>query len=302
MHERVTGLSANARGALWILLSVLGATVMTIGVREAAQDLHSIMLAFLRSVLAAFAVLPLFWRSPDIMHLRTYTAWKIHLARGVAMCVALNGGFYSIWQLPLATATVLFFLAPVFATLLAGPVLGERVGPRRWGAVLAGFVGAVIILRPGMGTIDWAMLAGVFSAMAFALALLLGRLASNADGPDSVFVSSSLITPFGTLPPALFFWDLPATLAVWVLVGVVVAASALRTYADVRAYAIGDAGFLAPFSYLRLLTIGIAGYVLFGEVIDWPTALGGSVIIASTLFIAFRESQLKKVTKGDRSP
>lgn len=299
-------MSANAQGAVWILLSVVGATAMTLGVRQVAQDIHTVMLAFIRSALALLPVLPLLHRvrwngstapAPRRSAIR-FTAWQLHLFRGVALVGALNGGFYAIWQLPLATATILFFLAPVFATAFAGPILGETVGIRRWGAVLTGFTGAIIILRPGLQPIDAGMLAAVASAMCYAAVLIAGRLATNRDGTEAVFVSSSVIAAVGTLPPATLYWDLPTGAVTWLLIMVIVAASSLRSYADIRAYAVGDASFLAPFTYLRLLTVGIAGYVLFGETVDGVTALGGCVIIASTLYIAVREAQLNRRLGG----
>lgn len=303
---RPAPLSANGQGALWVLLSVAGATVMTIGVRQAAQEIHTVMLAFVRSVLALLPVLPLLARvrfdvqpaaAPARKVIR-FTAWKLHLFRGLALVGALNGGFYAIWQLPIATASILFFLAPVFATALAGPILGETVGIRRWLAVLTGFGGAIIILRPGLQPIDDGMLAAVGSALCYSAVLVAGRLATDRDGTDAVFVSSSVIAAVMTLPPALFFWAMPTAAATWLLIAIIVAASSLRSYSDIRAYAVGDASFLAPFNYLRLVTVGIAGYLLFGETIDTVTALGGAVIIGSTLYIALREARLNRRLGG----
>ncbi|MEM7500023.1 MAG: DMT family transporter [Pseudomonadota bacterium] len=292
-------LSAETVAILWILVSVAGATGMTIGVRQVTADIHSVMLAFLRSAFGVLGILPL------LLGLGKgggapfrFTAWKLHLLRGIVMVGALNFGFYAIGQLPLATSTVLFFMAPVFATLFAMALVGERVGPRRWGAMAAGFLGAVIILRPDAGVIEPAMLLALASAMCFAAALVLGRLASDRDGANAVFVSSSVVVGVATLPPALFFWDMPERAVTWVLIAMIVLASSLRTFADIKAYATGDAGFLAPFTYLRLVTVGIAGFVLFGEVPDAATLLGGAAIIASTLYIALREAQLRRPSHG----
>jgi drug/metabolite transporter (DMT)-like permease len=293
---------AETAAILWILLSVAGATAMTLGVREVTLEIHSVMLAFLRSAFGMIGILPvlLAHERPKSRRLR-FTAWKLHLARGLAMVGALNFGFYAISEIPLATATVLFFMAPVFATLFAMALLAERVGPRRWGAMLAGLLGAVVILRPDTGAVEPAMLLALASSMCFAAVLALGRLASDRDGADAVFVSSSVVVGLGTLPPALLFWEVPADPATWLLIGVIVLGSSLRTYADVRAYAVGDAGFLAPFTYLRLVSVGIAAWLLFGEVPDVATLLGGAVIIAATLYIALREAQLRRPTESGRA-
>ncbi|MEM6489858.1 MAG: DMT family transporter, partial [Pseudomonadota bacterium] len=139
---------------------------------------------------------------------------------------------------------------------------------------------------------------GVASAMCFGGVLVIGRAATDRDGPDAVFFSSSLIVAVATLPPALFFWEIPVAAAFWGLLALVVAGSAMRSYADIRAYAIGDAGFLAPFNYLRLITVGVAGYVMFDETIDGATGVGGAIIIAATLYIAIRESQLRREARA----
>lgn len=289
-----TKTSDNAQAMLWILVSVVAATGMTLCIRFLTPDLHTAMLAFLRSALGLVALVPFLVRARVSGVPLKFQAWKLHVARGICMSFALNSGFYAIWKLPLATATILFFAAPIFVTILAGPILSERVGPRRWAAVIAGFIGAVIILRPGLEGIDVTALIAVLSAGGFAAALVLGKIIAPIDGTASTFVSSTSLTAIFTLPPALFVWDIPHDPVAWTILIVLVVSSSLRTYADIRAYAQGEAGYLAPFSYLRLLTVGLAGYLMFGEVIDLPTMIGGAIIIGSTLYIALREAQLAR--------
>lgn len=301
-------LSPNAEGALWMLGSVAGATAMTVAVRILTPDLHTAMLAFLRSALALALVLPFLWRSHRSMRRGSargrlsFKAWPAHLLRGGLIAFALNAGFYAIWQLPMATATILFFMAPIYATILAQLVLGERVGPRRWSAIAMGFLGALVILRPGLEPLSLGMLAALASSLAFAGSLVVGRIASRRDSPDSVFVSSSVLVAVLTLAPAIPYWEIPTALWMWAAIALLVAGSSLRTYADIRAVDAGDLGFVAPFSYLRLLTVGLAGYVWFGETIGWATVAGGAVIIGSTLYISIREARLKARTPRAAAP
>lgn len=292
--RRAEPLSDNMRGALWLLASVAGATVMTATIRLLTPDLHTMMLAFLRSAFAAVLVVPLLWRPERRATTLRFSLWRLHLFRGLLIGIALNTGFYAIWHLPLATATILFFMAPVFATGFAMMFLGEAVGLRRWSAIAAGFAGALVILRPGVAETDPAMVIALISSLAFAASLIIGRRISEVDGTNAVFVSSSLLPVIMTLPPALFVWDLPASTLAWALIGVLVLSSGLRTYADIRAYAAGDAGFIAPFSYLRLLTIGGLGYFAFGEQIDGWTLAGGAIIVGATLYISLREASLNR--------
>ncbi len=286
----------NLSGAGWIVLSCAGATVMTVAIRYLSVDLDSRMIAYLRSALGLWILLPWLidgsWRA-----LRFSRPW-LHALRGALMAGALNFGFYAISAMEMATVTILFFLAPIFATALAGPMLGETVGLRRWAAVGAGFLGALIILRPGVVGLDWAALAAVASAACFSVSLLLSKTLGSADGARSVLISSTAVAVVLTLPIAAPVWALPSTAEIWFWVGVLVLSSSLRMYADIRGYAIGEAGFLAPFSYLRLLFVGVAGWLLFAEAPDAFTIAGGAVIAGATLYIAHREARLNKRIAG----
>ncbi|GMG82473.1 DMT family transporter [Paralimibaculum aggregatum] len=297
-------LSPNAQGALWLLASVAGATAMTVAVRLLSPELHTSMLAFLRSAFAAVLVLPFLVRArlSGGAPIR-FSRWPLHLLRGLLIGVALNSGFYAIAHLELATSTILFFLAPAFATAFAALFMGEPVGLRRWGAIAAGLLGAVVILRPGIAAFDPVMAIAILSALAFAAALIIGRQIGSVDGSDAVFVSSSIVVVAATLPPALFVWGLPQGGLAWAILAVLVLGSAVRTYSDIRAYAVGDAGFIAPFTYLRLITVGLAGWLLFGETIDGWTAAGGAIIIGATLYISLRETRLRRrVARGAAAP
>lgn len=289
--------NANIRGGLWMLLSVLGATGMTVLVRELSPEMHTRMIAFLRSAVALAFVLPLLMRRNPREQLRMRRPW-LHVLRGTMLALALNTGFYAIWKLPIATATILFFLAPVFSTMLAPAMVGERVGPRRWAAVAVGFLGAVIVLRPGLAPLDGASLSAIISSMLVAVALLLGKTMSRDDGSNAVFFSSSVIVAVVTLPIALPVWHVPGNLWVWVALIGLSAASSLRGYADIRAFAVAEAAFVGPISYLRLPVIALAGWWLYAEALDGPTLIGGGVIAGSTLYILLRERMVAGAAAG----
>ncbi len=286
-------LSPNIRGALWMLVSVAGATGMTVMVRLLSEDLASPMIAFLRSIGGLVFLAPLWLGKAPPSPRRLKAPW-LHLLRGAATAVAINLGFYAVSVLPLATATILFFLAPVFSTMLAPLLIGERVGPRRWAAVAVGFLGALVVLRPGVGETEPAMLAAVGSSLLFAVGLLVGKRASAADGSGAVFASTQVMAAALTLPPALLVWDLPATAPLWLAVAALTATSSLRSYADIRAFAAGEASFVAPISYLRLPSVGLAGWLLYRETLDLWALLGGAIIVGSTLYIMIRERQVSR--------
>lgn len=297
MRSLLTETSDNLRGALWMMVSVLGATGMTVLVRELSPEMHTRMIAFLRSVVGMAFVVPMLVRRNAAAQLRMKRPW-LHVLRGALLALALNFGFYAIWQLPVATATILFFLAPVFSTLLAPVMVGERVGPRRWSAVGVGFLGALIVLRPGLEGFSIASLAAVGSSLMFGIGLLLGKRISQDDGSDAVFFSSAVIVALLTLPIALPVWSWPTSLWIWVALIGLSAASSLRGYADIRAFAIAEASFVGPISYLRLPAVALAGWWLYQETLDWPTLLGGGIIAGSTLYIMLRERALKGAARA----
>jgi drug/metabolite transporter (DMT)-like permease len=282
----------NALGVGWMLFSVVTASAMTVAARELSTEMDSRMVVLLRAGLTLIAVLPLL-ALPSIRRGLRLSRPRLHLQRGLLIGVSTHLGFHAIATLPLATATVLFFTAPIFATVLAGPINGERVGPRRWAAVGAGFLGALIILRPGVGSFEPAMWGALLSSLMFATALSLSRGLAEADGPVSAYLSSVVLTVLVSAPLAAPVWTLPSDGFAWTVVAVLVLTSAARGLGDLQAYRYGEASVVGVVAYLRLVLIGAAGWWLFAETPDAPTLLGGAVIVGATLYIAHRARRLK---------
>lgn len=291
----------NLRGMAWMLVSVAGATTMTVLVRALTPELHSSMIAFLRSAMGLVFVAPLLLRPQGAVTLRLSRP-GLHLLRGALVAVSLNFGFYAIWQLPLATATILFFLAPIFSTMLAPFMIGERVGVWRWSAIGVAFLGSMVVLRPGGAPLDLAVAAAVLSSLLFAVSLLLGKTASAADGSAAVFASTAILSAVLTLPMALFVWAAPTGGLVWLTLVALTCAGSLRSYADIRAFACGEASVVGPISYLRLPSVALVGWLLFGEVTDVWTWAGGALIVAAALVIALRERSPRAARAAPPSP
>ncbi len=290
----------NFTAILWILFSVVTSSAMTIGVRDISTQLGSSMIVFLRaSVSTALIVVALILFAKLRRQLRFSKPW-LHLVRGTLIAFSTQLGFYSISNLPLSTVTVLFFLAPIWATLLAIPIHGEKVGPRRIAAIAVGFIGAVIILRPGFGVLHPAMLTAIGSSVLFALALNMSRGLARADGAISTYFSSVVITAIVMLPFALPVFELPHAPRAWIAGAVIVVAGAARGYADIEAYRLGEAGILAPITYLRLVFIAGAAYFMYSEIPDIPTIIGAAIIISATLYIARRETKLRRQKQNSK--
>ncbi len=286
----------NLRAIWWILLSVLGSSAMAIAVRDMSSQIDSRMIVFLRSAISSGAILLALVMFARLRARLSFSQPMRHIIRGTLIAASTHFGFYAIANLPMATVTVLFFLAPIWATLLAMLIHKERVGPRRILAISVGFIGALVILRPGFGSFEPTMLAALASSLLFALALTMSRGLAQKDGAMSAYFSSVLITAIMSLPFAWPVMAMPSDLRGTIALSVVVIAGALRGYADIEAYRHGEAGLLAPITYLRLVLIASAAYVLYGEIPDAATISGAIIITASTVYIGLREARLKRLS------
>ncbi len=214
--------------------------------------------------------------------------WPWHLLRTALATGAMFGFFYGLAKMPLVNALTLAFTAPLILTALSGPVLGEKVGMYRWLAVVAGFIGVLIVLRPGTGMVTPAALAVLGAAVCYAgLALTARKLAATESslalsvyvisGP--LIVSAFFVADDYRAPP-------PADWALFALAGL---CSAAAWVGIVGGYRRASPALLAPFEYLALIGGALAGYLIWNEVPDRWVVVGGLLIIASGLTVVYRE-------------
>ena len=286
----------NLRGMVWAMISVLGASGMAISMRAATDVLSSNTTVLYRALmmLALTAIGLALFKS-----LRTglqFTYPKRHILRGVLFAISVMLGFYAVANIPLTTATVLFFLAPIFASLLSVPLLGQTMGPRRMIATIIGLLGALVILRPGYIPLNLGLISAVGSSVFFAFGLVLTRDLAQKDGPVSTMLSSTIITLLVTFPISSQNFEVPELPMTWFWLVFLALVSILRQVSDIQAYRYAEASVIAPFAYLRLVFIGIGAYFIFDELPDLPTIIGAAIIIGSALYIAQRERSLKKAT------
>lgn len=281
----------NLRGATWVAGSAVVATVMSSGVHELAGSIHSAQAVFIRGVIGSFFILAFSLPRSDFS-IRTERL-KLHIVRGVIGVVAINLGFYSLQILPLATVTALFFTTPLFVTALSIPMLKEKVGIRRIMASIIGFLGAMLVIGylPEPLSIKW--FAPIFASVAFSLTLVTGKQLSSTESPGTIVLYFSIILALGSLPPAIIVWQTPGWTE-WGLLTMIAAMSALRNYMDVRGYALGDAQFVSPFLYTRIIFMVIVGYFIFDEIPQISALIGATIIIMSTLYILHREVKIRR--------
>lgn len=211
------------------------------------------------------------------------------ILRGGVLVLATAFNFIALKYLPLSVTSAIMNSAPILVTVLAIPLLGERVGPWRWGAVIVGFVGVLAVIRPFGADFHWASVLIVINAVAMAVFSILTRLLSGRISTQTMQVYMGAIGTAALLPFAVLTWTAPATLLDWgLLIGVGLWAWIGHEFFS-RAHRYAEANVLTPFSYSFILYLTVSGYVVFGDVPDRMTLIGAAIIVVSGLVIWWRE-------------
>jgi drug/metabolite transporter (DMT)-like permease len=221
------------------------------------------------------------------------TRLGMNLVRGLLLAVATLFMFAAISFVPLADAYTITFIAPLLVTIFSIPLLGERVGWRRWSAVGAGFVGVLIVIRPGVGMPHWALALPLVTALGFALYQILTRKVAGTPGETSVAMLFYLASVGAVLTTALvpFFWRTVAPFD-WLPMAAMGLLGGIGHLLLIRALTIAPASLLAPFVYTQIVWGVVLGYLVFGDVPNVWMLVGGAVIVASGLFVFYREAVL----------
>ncbi len=222
-----------------------------------------------------------------------------HLVRGLLGVGATMGIFYGFQNLPLAEATSIAFVTPIFITVLGVFLLKETVGWRRWSAILVGLGGVLIILRPGAGVIDPAALVILAACLAIALTLVMSRQMSRKECPATIAFHFTWISALVSGIAMIWHWQTPnlADLAMFLLLGLLGGSAYLLV---IRAYAEAPGSIIAPFDYLHILWASVLGFLLWGDVPGLNVALGAAIVIGSGLYILHRETTLGRKPLASR--
>lgn len=200
------------------------------------------------------------------------------------ICVAV----YGFTLLGLVESQAVFAVYPLLVAALSGPVLGERVGWRRWAAIGTGMVGILIILQPGSGVFQTAALVPFASALLFAIYGLLTRYAARQDSAGTSFFWTGTVGALAMTFAGVWFWQ-PMVGGDWGWMAVLCVTGALGHYLLIKCYEVAEASAVQPFAYLHLVFAAILGVTVFGEVIRWNVALGAGIVVAAGLFTLARE-------------
>jgi len=284
-------LSGPIAGVFWVTISMAVLAGLAAFSRSAMNaGLHPFQVVFLRNLFAVLMLLPLLaWRGRS---LAKSDQLGLYVVRVVISLFSMQAWFYAISLIPIGEVTAISFLAPLFGTLGAIFLLGEKVRLRRWTALLVGFLGAMIILRPAGTALGVGQVCAVLSAMSMGLTAILIKQLTGGDDPDKiVFLTNLMLTPL-SLVPALFVWTWPGPEVLPALLGMGVCA-VLGHITLVRGYAATDASLAMTFEFSRLPFVVTIAYLAFGETIDMWTWVGALVIFVSAVYITRREAQIK---------
>jgi drug/metabolite transporter (DMT)-like permease len=286
--SRFAALPPVGRGALWMVFAAFGFASSSGMIRHLSSQLHVFEIAFFRSLFGLLYMLPWVLRhGVAVLHTERI---GLHGLRAIFGVVAMISWFTALSRLPLADAMALSFTTPIFTTILAGMFLGEIVRTQRRLAVAIGFVGTLIIVRPGATAFDpWNLIALLSSASFASAAIAIKRLA-RTEHPNAIMTYMTLfITPLAAIPAAFVWqWPLLDQLGWLAAIG---AGTTVGHMGLTRAYAVADATAVQPFLYVQLPLVATIGYVAFAQKPTIYTWIGAAIIVCACLFIAHREAR-----------
>jgi drug/metabolite transporter (DMT)-like permease len=280
----------------FMLLFAAASSTMIAIVRHLSSDLHPFELAFFRMFFGFLVLSPIFLRN-GLAPLKTKRL-ALHAARGGCHVVSVLLFFAGLKLTPLAKVTALFFSAPLFGTALAFVVLHEIVRTRRIMALLVGFIGTVVVLRPGIADIDLGSMLILAAAATWGIALIIIKVLSRTEASLTTTLYTTLfVTPLALIA-AVPVWQMPSLEQVgwFVIIG---GLGSIGHLALAQALKEADVSAVLPFEFTKLIWAAFLGYLLFTEIPDWGTWVGGAMIFTAVTYIAYLEKRSKGETPGD---
>ncbi len=291
---------------LWIAIGLMAASAIAFGlmagtIRLAASQLHPFEIAFFRNLFGLVFALPLLLRhGVGLLRTDKLRYYVLRCAIGIASMLC---GFWAIVNLPLAQAVAISYATPLFVTVLAIFVLGEVVRARRWTAVIIGFVGVMVIVRPGAEGFQLGSLVALTAAALSGSVAVSIKLLSRTEKPDAIVIWTTLLWVPMSLLPALAVWETPVGMTwLWIVLAGLLGTTGHMLWT--RALQRGEASLLTPIGFLQLPVVALLGWMLFDESLDRYTLIGAGIIFASNVYIARREAKLARraVTDPDIHP
>lgn len=254
-------------------------------VNRSVDPLVTVWARYVSAALLTFIVINP-WTKPGAVRTRRL---PLQLIRSILLFVSTLCNFVALQYLQLVETLSIVFSTPLIVALLAGPILGERVGHKRLAAIGVGFLGILVITRPGLGTMHPAALLSLFGSVAYAFYGIVTRMLASSDSSVTTTFYSSVAGIVLMTPLLPWFWTTPPSPLTWVLLMMTGVFGAFGHWLLVLAHARAPAAILSPFIYSQIVWMLALGYILFG---DWPdpwTFAGALIVVASGLYLLYRE-------------
>ncbi|SEL43693.1 EamA domain-containing membrane protein RarD [Pseudoxanthomonas sp. GM95] len=291
----------RSSAALFMLGAVALFAMMDAGLKSLSAHYPPLQVGAIRG-LASFPLVLVWALSTASVRSLVRVHWPMHLLRGALSVLMMAGFVYGVARLPLTTAYAITFAAPLLVTALAGPVLGEHVGPRRWAAVGIGLLGVLVVLRPtGAGMMTLAGGAVLVAACCYAASFLTTRLLARRDSTQAMVLW--MVALLG-VAAGLLAWPrwVPLQSAHWLQIAIVGVAGAGAQVLLTEAFRRGEASMIAPLEYSALLWGVLLDVALWGVLPDGITWLGAGIIVGSGLYVLYRERVVARAAAATPPP
>jgi drug/metabolite transporter (DMT)-like permease len=214
-----------------------------------------------------------------------------HLVRGL-MFMAMTGiNFWALQYLQLTITSSIFFTVPLIIAVLGAPLLGEKLDRGRWLAIITGFIGVLVIVRPGSADFHPAMLASLINAILYAVFMMMTRRLAAYDSPETIQYLPAVVATIGLAPFAIAAWEVPDTALEWTVACLMGVLGATGHYLLALAHRYAPSTVIAPFLYQQVFYMAIFGYLVFGDVPGTAVWVGATIVILSGLYLFHRERQ-----------
>ncbi|MFT5220237.1 MAG: drug/metabolite transporter (DMT)-like permease [Planctomycetota bacterium] len=278
---------SNLLGSLWMVSAGLIFVAVTIMVRHLGSEMPAVETAFIRYLFGLILLIPIFmrlqWKRISRKHMHIY------IVRGIAHGAAVMLWFFAMARIPLAEVTAISYSTPIFTSIGAIIIFGERIKSRRVMAILIGFIGMLIILRPGFREIQIGSFAQLSAAFFFSISFLFAKRLTHSESSVDILAMLTLFCTLALLPGAIYFWQTPSLLELgWLALIAVFATSG--HYAMTQAIAYAPLTVTQPFAFLQLIWAIVFGYWLFDETPDVWVLVGAALIVGAISYMAHRDS------------
>ena len=287
---------SNAQKGIWLMLGTVFVFAVQDGIsKHLASEYNVFMVVMIRYWFFAAFVIAIAARKPGGLGAAARSTQPVlQIGRGLLLVGEVCVMVVAFTLLGLSESHAVFVAYPLIVAALSGPLLGETVGPRRWAAIGLGFIGVLIVLRPGLKVFSPEALVPLAAAFMFAFYNLLTRLAVKEDSPATSFFYTGVAGAVGISLIGTFHWE-PMSAPDWAWMAALCVTGALGHWLLIKCYEAAEASTVQPFAYFQLVFVTIIGVVIFRETLDPVTTAGAALIMAAGIYTAWRE---RRVTRG----